>query len=515
MLLFALGALLRLSAQSLDTTFGTGGYKIMNYPGSMSETPVRLQVMPDGRIVCFGQMHNTYPRAWFVMRLLPNGDPDPSFSDDGQLMVNPCTSDDYGTDMVMGTNGDLHLLGYEWWTDLEETDKSVVTHVTANGEQDMAYGNSAGFNYWLVADHVDTRGQVLALFPDGSANVLAQLYSTTYYEPFYRLLPNGLPDTTFADHGTRVVQPPVHLSVSPRDGCALPDHGMYMCGLVGTGINEPRYQGVVRLTAEGLPDSTFSGDGWVVEDFDGNGLTTARLIADHAGRALVFSRTTHPNGEEWGYLVRYLTDGTHDPTFANAGILAFPPGETLLLLAELPDERIAVLTAASGITGRYLRLLRPDGTWVQDFGVNGHFTIPNDLTAQVMAVQPDGAVLVGAGCSCPDFLPPDSFTNRLVFLRILVPPADLSTSVAPAPPAAGATLYPVPAQTTAQVALNGAHPVALALYDAAGRLLLQQVVAQGALSCSVDVHALPPGTYFLHLLEASNARRVLPLVVQR
>ncbi len=98
----------------LDATFGTGGVGESAYP---YESAFGVAVDPRGRIVAVGDQHDNA----VVVRYLPTGPLDPSFSGDGRRVVPLGESgkddsyDDYLYDVALAPDGDLIAVGRIDW----------------------------------------------------------------------------------------------------------------------------------------------------------------------------------------------------------------------------------------------------------------------------------------------------------------------------------------------------------------------------------------------------------------
>jgi uncharacterized delta-60 repeat protein len=145
-------------------------------------------------------------------------------------------------------------------------------------------------------------------------------------------------------------------------------------------------EGVDRLNDDGSPDPTFD-DG---TGGNSNGAVRRRLALLPDGKLLVAGDFTQYNGQNIRGLVRLNTNGTVDPTFDASAVFT---SSTAHALALQPDGRILVYNGYS-----VLRLLA-------DGAMDPTFTGPNitgdasQAHVNVIALQPDGAVLIGGALS--------------------------------------------------------------------------------------------------------------------
>lgn len=97
---------------------------------------------PQGRLVIFGRLQEL---AW-IARVLPSGDPDPSFDGDGQLTLTLGESGSWARDeirrLVVGDRGEIVLLGAR--TDADGFGRMVLGKLRADGTPDTSFGAPPG-----------------------------------------------------------------------------------------------------------------------------------------------------------------------------------------------------------------------------------------------------------------------------------------------------------------------------------------------------------------------------------
>lgn len=186
------------------------------------------------------------------------------------------------------------------------------------------------------------------------------------------------------------------------------DHAYVMTGLAlqpdGRIVLSAQH-GVGRFNADGSVDTSFAGDGYVDSVFgvpDSSVYQTVvqpdgRIVA--AGSILAFPDATMA-------LARFLPDGSRDLAFGDGGIVRIPGGALLdeaLAIALQQDGRI-VVAGYSDVEGGYqhvvvLRFLA-DGTPDPSFNGTGRVQVlasSEGAGAKAVAVQPDGRIVVSVG----------------------------------------------------------------------------------------------------------------------
>ena len=78
---------------------------------------------------------------------------------------------------------------------------------------------------------------------------------------------------------------------------------------------------VARLNADGSFDTTFGDAGWVRADVGPHDDLPRAVAVQADGRIVVAAQLSAPTGPPDFALLRYLADGTLDPTFGTGGVL--------------------------------------------------------------------------------------------------------------------------------------------------------------------------------------------------
>jgi uncharacterized delta-60 repeat protein len=157
------------------------------------------------------------------------------------------------------------------------------------------------------------------------------------------------------------------------------------------GLAPTRDFGTVRYMPDGSLDPTFGGGGEVVTDLGADD-TVREIAVQPDGRVVVGGSA----GSDFG-IVRYMPDGGLDPSFGGDGIVLTDLGGTggIRGLAVQPDGRIVV----AGFVGDDIGLARyrADGGLDPSFGGDG--TVVTDLGDEEWAfglvLQADGAIVIG------------------------------------------------------------------------------------------------------------------------
>ncbi|MDX1907607.1 MAG: T9SS type A sorting domain-containing protein [Bacteroidia bacterium] len=146
---------------------------------------------------------------------------------------------------------------------------------------------------------------------------------------------------------------------------------------------------LAKYTPAGRLDSTFSDNGWVAFDYNGNTDQGYALARQADGNILLCGGVVRAD-RDWGIL-RVDSTGTPDPTFGDNGWALFDWGgydEAYDLLVQ-PDGYI--LVCGTGNFDFALARLKPNGTLDSTFATNGRLTLANG-GAPRLALGSDGSI---------------------------------------------------------------------------------------------------------------------------
>jgi uncharacterized delta-60 repeat protein len=183
---------------TLDDAFADGGV----YVADLDDAPNVLQdvaILPDGRIMAAGSP-NTSGDAGLrtdLVRLLPDGSPDPSFGDGGMASL---TGDRVGEGMAVQPDGRIVLAGHA-----QVGDGTVfeVRRLEADGGPDTSFGDGGA----ATTDLRDRTEEALDVALDADGRIVAVGRAGDINTDFAlaRYLPDGTLDASFADQGVLYV----------------------------------------------------------------------------------------------------------------------------------------------------------------------------------------------------------------------------------------------------------------------------------------------------------------------
>jgi uncharacterized delta-60 repeat protein len=334
----------------LDVTFTTPNpYDAEGFISIGAEVIYDMAIEPGGAIVVAGDLDAYYTGSdnGMVARLAPDGTLDPAFGDDGIVedllaSARALVPRGDGTWLVAGTSF---------------TDGAGVAAVLADGSADPAFGMAGIATYNSMAPpEVLTH---MALAPDGSIFALGRRLPSEE-SILARLDASGQLDGSF---GTAGLLAP---GVTCLDMIAGPSGGVYVAG--GDGFR------ITRYLSTGLPDPGFGENGSAIlpQDTDGSARS---LVCDDAGRVIAAGYVQNSPYASGFAVVRLLPDGAPDVSFDGDGVARAPVGKEVGVGTAIMRQTNGKLLAGSRRGGDWpmsflLRFLS-DGSIDPTFGTGG------------------------------------------------------------------------------------------------------------------------------------------------
>jgi uncharacterized delta-60 repeat protein len=314
---------------AFDGSFGGGdGIVVTNIPGGGTDVPSAVTLQADGKILVAGRTTVGAENQLVLVRYNEDGSLDTTFDTDGIVVAAVSTNADDAFSVKTQADGKIVVSGYSAVGPLEHS--LLVARFNTNGSLDASFGGTGivttdiGVGTGLpsgsvVAGAIFEAGQSLVVLPDG------------------RLLVAGYGPT-------------------PTGGSDI---------------------ALVRYLPDGSLDTTFGGDGIVTTAISPDPIADrafgVALQAD--GRIVVAGAAVTTEGSGDVAVLRYLTDGSLDPSFGGDGVVtvAVSPGQApdqAIGLTIRPDGRIVVGgTAGLGSQTDYAAIvLNPDGSLFSSFG---------------------------------------------------------------------------------------------------------------------------------------------------
>jgi uncharacterized delta-60 repeat protein len=315
---------LRAANGTLDPTFGSGGKRVVDFGGD-DESVYGAALQPDGKIVLAGDS-GLQPA---VARLKANGALDTTFDGDGKKTFS-WGALGRATAVVVAPNGKILLGGFSG----PEGGNVQVARLKANGALDTTFATGGIATIDFGGDDF---GEAMVRQADGRIVVAGR--SSAAGAVVARLRATGALDPDFGGDGR--VTLPGGGSVSAV--LVQPDRKIVVAGNASTSA----MMTVTRLMPNGSPDTTFDGDGTATIDFGSTADLAAGVVLQPDGKIVVGGYT---QASEDVAVARLNANGSPDATFGVAGKATVDFGVATFgqAVARAPNGRIVVAGQKTG-----------------------------------------------------------------------------------------------------------------------------------------------------------------------
>jgi uncharacterized delta-60 repeat protein len=311
------------------------------------------------------------------------GDLDASFSKDGKAYLNAFLS----ADVAGQADGGAVVVGESL------SGPDLIARLTGAGKPDKGFG--MGGEVTKPFNSSEGVPRAVAIQPDGGIVVAGSLeVPDALFESdlaLARYLANGRLDPSFGSGGIATLSTAGADAIESAEDVAIQPDGR----IVLAGAN-PDAGVIARFNADGTPDSTFSGDGWIASSFGFSGASLRAVAPGPAGSVYAAGLASKSVDESDLLVVRVDTTGTPDPGFDADGVRAVDLGavDGASELAVQPDGYVI----AAGSTKSRAALVRLSSAGALDaaFGGDGIVSVP-ELGGPVagLALSSEGIYAVG------------------------------------------------------------------------------------------------------------------------
>lgn len=489
-----------------DPSFGTGGITWTDFGGN--DTPNDLLIQPDGSILVAGQSVAAGGAQLVALsRYDANGIIDSAgFGTDGKVAVNFVLRD-YANALAVDDEGRIVAVGMQMESSAVSSQNASIYRFLSDGTVDETFG-TGGF----VAGRFDGVSSCeygsVRTYTGGSIHVGGRCNANANGGA------HGFGAESFDVGGLQTFSfrrtSPIALSFT-RGASVLYDDGRVLWAAVAG--NAPYQFVLARSNANGLSDASFNGGATLLTGIPGSNNSDVGLVVQEDGRILVAGTMPRDIGGTQFVVMRLLADGTPDSTFAGTGILpvSVGVGNSADQFHDMAIDAVGRIllagranTAAANSRQVGMARVLPNGTLDPAFPDGGTTLIDlngagSDHFLTRIVPLPDGSIL-GAGW--------DSSHNGGDFFLVRFQNPDATATAVSASTALPFALnvFPNPGHGNATIRfeLTRAQAASLDVFDASGRLVrrlfggtlplgLQAVTWDGRDGAG---HAVASGIYF-------------------
>lgn len=485
-------ALARLKTNGVvDSSFGTNGWVYTNMKGVT--TPVgddqirKLVVLPDNSIIAAGFAHNTQDEDIAIAKYDANGALVTSFGINGKIILD-VNNDDRATGLAVTSTGKIVVVGN---TNIStDTDITLAQYTSAgvldptfNGGNILRLGTGPAGNYEAYGLAVQSDKIVITgLMPAASSS--KNIYVA-------KILPNGSFDPAF--NGGAELSINYATGISNEEGRTVmvqSDGKIIVTGYTDAVSSPSRYDLLlVRLNADGTPDTNFDTDGKAVTGISSNSTSDFTVASALSGQRIYITGSTDYSGTSTMdfFIAAFVNDFTTLPI-----VLSDFVAQKLTTAVNLKWQ-----TSSEENVKRFVIERSTDG---KTYKAVGQVTaVGNSTTKQSY-----------------NFVDNSPFMSATNFYRLLMQDADggskyskILTVKFSSEISLNMQVSPNPTSGNLQVQLpDGLKGIInLQVFDLNGRIVKTQNLSSdgNALSTSIDVNGLPNGLYILKAQSGSTS----------
>jgi uncharacterized delta-60 repeat protein len=307
---------------TLDNTFGRSGKVRTDFPG-LAAVPSAVVIQTDGKIVVAG---GAFPLFTFlgdikIVRYNPNGSLDTSFGVGG-IVTTTFPEGSYAFDVALQPDGKIVAAGTVFVNFIpgEQSDTDfALARYNSDGSLDTTFGNGGTVTTDFFGNEDDafsvliqTDGKIVAV---GSANNPASYYDFAAV----RYLSNGTMDTTFGVAGKVSTDFGVAGFDRAHSAALQADGKIVAAGFAISQNGGVQNFAVARYTANGVLDTTFSGDGKTQIDFGSCCQSAYQVLLQSDGKIITVGYANTESSDSDFLLARLNPRGSLDATFGVGG----------------------------------------------------------------------------------------------------------------------------------------------------------------------------------------------------
>ena len=372
--------------------FSGNGVVTTNLGAGSSEFVQSSAIQADGKILVAGYTNAAGNNDFAVARYNADGSLDAGFGGgDGIVTVAIGANDDVAQSIQILPSGKILVTGYSFGTAYD----IALVQLNSDGTLDTSFGGGDGIATSGISGsdqgygaRVQSDGKIIVGGRDNNNFLLARFNS------------DGSLDTTFDGDGFTTTD----FAAGTDQNWAMELQADGKIVLAGGAFSGTSFDfGVVRYNADGSLDTTFNGTGKVLTDLGTNSADIASSLAIQPDGKIVVAGWSDAGGTTDFAVVRYNVDGSLDTTFSGDGKLvqAIGTGGDLGLGVAVQSDGKILVSGQSSSPDNNFALVRfnADGTLDTSFGggdgiLETNFGSNSDDRAQSIVVQSDGKIVL-------------------------------------------------------------------------------------------------------------------------
>ncbi|MBL0008404.1 MAG: T9SS type A sorting domain-containing protein [Saprospiraceae bacterium] len=328
-----------------DPLFGNDGLSLVDYAGN-SDRSHAVVVQPDGRIVIAGETQINNQGDFAILRILPDGTPDSTFGIHGWTVTDLGTQYEFPNCVALQTDGKIVAAGRRTGTPLSDM---VMVRYHPDGRVDSLFGSDG-----IVVTNLREEDEAfsIAIQPDGQI-ILAGFASISASGDFAvtRYNPDGTLDKFFGEGGKVITDiDGVNASDFIKAMVLLPDGKILVAGNANNSYFDGQADvGMVRYDQNGILDPEFGVGGIKVTSF--GAFTNSHGLAVQPDGKILFGGISNAINEDKRWLLaRFQSNGSLDEGFGAGGFTTtkVPGNNDYATAVHIQSDSRIILTGMSG-----------------------------------------------------------------------------------------------------------------------------------------------------------------------
>ena len=380
----------------LDTSWGNGGVASTSFPAADFASTRDSIVQADGKVIVVGTVGDNDFSTFSIARFTATGQLDASFSGDGMVQVGFGQEHAAARSVAIDSQGRILVTGVSSPSsgfDAANT-KLALVRLLPNGTPDPGFGPTANGRVTTAfgGNLTDGRGVAIAS-GDRPVCVGNELEAGQTKMVIYRYTAAGSLDNSFNFDGRVTL---ISGSHTYGRSVVLAGDVLYATGYRDTDVVDQPV--IARVLATGIPDPTFGLGGLVrlaVQGASNYGLTIA--VTPTAPAHITVGIDGYTDGVLLPLLARTSMTGALDTGYGVAGVFTGRSGLTFRDAA-VANDGSSVMLSLTEPDAAVVSAIRPDGTVDTSFAGGGGGTTPVPETVfhgRSLSVAADGGIFVG------------------------------------------------------------------------------------------------------------------------
>lgn len=359
---------------TLDSSFGENGTvrtNINSVNGLSVDDAYSVKVLENGNILAGGTSYDYTQHRMLFLEYKPNGTLNNSFGSGGVVLIDISHGDDEIFDLAVQPNGNIVGAGEYYPQGGNSSYDVAVVRLLPNGMLDNSFGIN-GIVKTRIGNGADA-AKSIALQKNGKIVIAGSTrVSTTTKDDLLavRYNENGTVDSSFAVNG--IYMKDINGGNDVANAVVVLSNNKILLGGYATQNSVTNFL-ALQLKNNGKEDDTYGTNGMVITSIYNQGDAANDMLLQNDGKIIQAGQAAN-GASNFFTSIRYNTDGTLDPSFANNGIYVFSVGNSndkAQKIIKLPWDNSLLLCGSANDNWALVNYNLPDLSVNNSFGVEG------------------------------------------------------------------------------------------------------------------------------------------------